>query len=287
MLDVLGNGLAVGAAYALLGVGFTLIFGVMRRLNLAFGPTILLGVYAGSLANLVRPWPAWVTLIVTLAATLGAGLYVERLCFAPLRGQPPYVSMISTFAVWMQVQELVSLLAPSRTMPFPASLRAPTVAWGGLELRGELVLMALGAAALTGALLVVLYRTSWGRAVRAVADDPEAASLMGVHVTHLSTAAFLLASLVGGAAGFLIALAQGQVSPYFGLWVTVKGMTAMMLGGPGAIVGAAVGGVALGVTETATLWLWGGQHRDAVAYALLFAAVVWRSRGSMGGETLA
>lgn len=287
MLDVLGNGLAVGAAYALLGVGFTLIFGVMRRLNLAFGPTILLGVYAGSLANLVRPWPAWVTLIVTLAATLGAGLYVERLCFAPLRGQPPYVSMISTFAVWMQVQELVSLLAPSRTMPFPASLRAPTVAWGGLELRGELVLMALGAAALTGALLVVLYRTSWGRAVRAVADDPEAASLMGVHVTRLSTAAFLLASLVGGAAGFLIALAQGQVSPYFGLWVTVKGMTAMMLGGPGAIVGAAVGGVALGVTETATLWLWGGQHRDAVAYALLFAAVVWRSRGSMGGETLA
>ncbi len=278
MLEALANGLAVGAAYGLLGLGFTLCFGVMRRLNLAFGPTILVGVYAGSLASLAWPGTALPSLVATLAVALAAGFYVERLCFAPLRSEPPYVAMVSTFAVWMQFQELVSLAAPSRTMPFPALASLPGLPLGEVELRGELVLMGAAAGLASAALFVLLFRTRYGRAVRALADDPEAASLMGVDTGRLSTSAFLLASLVGAAAGILIASAQRQVSPYFGLWTTVKGLTAMMLGGPGSIVGAAVGGLALGLAEAGALWFLGGQYRDGVAYALLLAIIVWRSR---------
>ncbi|MBI4636795.1 MAG: branched-chain amino acid ABC transporter permease [Candidatus Rokubacteria bacterium] len=278
MLEPLANGLAVGAAYALLGLGFTLIFGVMRRFNLAFGPTILVGVYAAGLVGVAWPGAPWLSLAAGLAATLAAGLYVERVCFAPLRSEPAYVSMISTFAVWMQFQELVSLATPSRTLPFLTAVRVPAVAWGGAELRGEVVLMAAGATALTLGLFLLLYGTAYGRAVRALTDDAEAASLMGVHAGRLGTSAFLLACLVGGAAGLMIALAHRQVSAYFGLWATVKGLTAMMLGGPASIGGAALGGLALGLTETGALWLWGGQYRDAAAYALLLLVIVWRAR---------
>ncbi len=278
LLEALANGAALGSAYALLGLGFTLSFGVMRRIDLAFGPTILVGVSAGSLVHLARPGATLLVLAAVAAATLVTALYVERLCFAPLRSQPPYVAMVSTFAVWMQLQELVSLVFPSRTMPFPALVSVPDFALAGIQVRGEQVLMGAGAAGLTGALFVLVYRTSWGRAVRAISDDAEAASLMGVSVRRLSTSAFLLASLVGGLAGVLIAGTHRQVSAYFGLWTTVKGLTAMMLGGGGSIPCAALGGLALGLAETGALWLLGGQYRDGVAYALLLSAIVWRSR---------
>lgn len=278
MVEAIANGAALGAAYALLGLGFTLSFGVMRRLNLAFGPMILVGVYAGSLVHLRWPAAPLLPFAASIAATLAAGLYVERLCFAPLRSQPPYVAMVSTFAVWMQLQELVSLASPSRTIAFPSLGALPGLPLGDGELRGEWLLMGIGAGVLAAGLFALLFRTSYGRAVRALADDPEAASLVGVDVARLSTSAFLLASLVGAGAGVLIANAQRQVSPYFGLWATVKGLTAMMLGGPGSIAGAALGGLALGLTEIGALWWLGGQYRDGAAYALLLAAIVWRSR---------
>jgi branched-chain amino acid transport system permease protein len=278
MLETVGQGLAVGFAYALLGLGFTLIFGVMQRFNLAFGSTILLAVYAAGLVHLRFPGALWLSVAAGVAVALVAGLYVERLCFAPLRGAPPYVAMISTFAVWMQFQEVVALATPTRTLSFLAGVRIPALEWGETELRGEVVLMAVGAVALGAALLALLHATRYGRAVRALTDDAEAASLMGVDVRRLSTSAFLLASVVGGAAGLLIALTHRQVSAYFGLWATVKGLTAMMLGGPGSLVGAAVGGVVLGLTETAAAWTAGGDYRDAAAYALLLLAIGWRAR---------
>jgi len=278
MLELLGNAVAIGVAYALLGLGFTLIFGVMRRFNLAFGPTILVGVYVTALIHLAWPGRLWLAVAAGLATTLAGGLYVERLCFAPLRAEPPYASMVSTFAVWMQLQDAVALTTRARTTPFLADIAIPGIGWRDVQFRGEVVLMAGGACALAVSLFFVLYRTAYGRAVRAVTDDAEAAALMGVNVNRLALSAFLLASAVGGTTGLLIALSHRQVAPYFGLWATVKGLTAMMLGSPGSLMGAAIGGLVLGLAEVAALWHLGGEYRDAVAYALLLAAIAWRAR---------
>lgn len=283
-LQALVDGVMLGATYALLGLGFTLIFGVLRRLNLAFGPTILVGIYAGSHVGLA--WPGALAAVVgaTVGAAILGGIYVERCSFRALSRQAPVVSMISTFAVWMQLQELVSLFAASRTMPYPSPAWLPALTVGPILFRSDALLMWSGATAIMLALFVLLYRTRFGTAVRAVADSSEAATLMGVNVAAVGAAAFLVASAVGGLAGVLIAQSQQQVTPYFGLWATVKGLTAMLLGGAGSLSGAVVGGVILGVVETQTLWHFGGQWRDLAAYALLFLVVALspRARGGNG-----
>jgi len=283
LLQALADGVMLGATYALLGLGFTLIFGVLRRLNLAFGPTILVGIYCGSLWQVARPGSGLVVLAVTVLGAVAAGFYVERCSFSALARQAPVVSMISSFAVAMQLQELVTLIAPSRTMPYPAPAWLPSVELGPVLLRSDGLLMWGGAALLIAALFLLLYRTRFGVAVRAVTDSAEGAALMGVNVAAAGTQAFLIASAVGGAAGALIAASQGQVTPYFGLWATVKGLTAMLLGGAGSLPGAVLGGLVLGVAETETLTFWGGQWRDLVAYALLFAVAAARGR-ARGGE---
>ncbi len=277
-LQALVDGVMLGATYSLLGLGFTLIFGVLRRLNLAFGPTILVGIYAGSLWHVSRPSSLGPVVLVTLGGTLLAGAYVERCSFRALARQAPVVSMVSSFAVAMQLQELVTLVAKSRTMPYPAPVRLPTVEAGPILLRAEGLLMWGGATLLMAALFLLLYRTRFGTAVRAVTDSAEAASLMGVNVAGIGAAAFLVASAVGGVAGLLIAASQQQVTPYFGLWATVKGLTAMLLGGAGSLAGAVAGGLILGVVETQTLSFWGGEWRDLAAYALLFLAACLRGR---------
>jgi branched-chain amino acid transport system permease protein len=274
LVQALVDGVMLGATYALLGLGFTLIFGVLRRLNLAFGPTILVGIYAGS--HLHAAWPGAFPAVVgaTVGGAVVAGAYVERCAFRALAHQAPVVSMIASFAVSMQLQELIALTAPSRTMAYPAPAWLPALTVGPILLRSDALLMWSGATALLLALFLLLYRTRAGRAIRAIADSAEAASLMGVNVPVLGGLAFLLASAVGGVAGALIAASHQQVTPYFGLWATVKGLTAMLRGGAGWLPGAVAGGLVLGVVETATLWLLGGQFRDFAAYALLFLAVV-------------
>lgn len=281
-VQALADGVMLGATYSLLGLGFTLIFGVLRRLNLAFGPSILVGIYAGSHVHLAWPGASPAVVGATLGGALLAGAYVERCCFRALADQAPVVSMVSSFAVWMQLQELVALLAPSRTMPYPSPAWVPAVTLGPILLRSDALLMWAGATAMMLGLFLLLYRTRVGTAIRALADSPEAAALVGVNVAGLGALAFLLASAVGGVAGILIAASQRQVTPYFGLWATVKGLTAMLLGGAGSLPGAVLGGLVLGVVEVETLWAAGGQFRDLAAYALLLGAVAWRGRRRRG-----
>ncbi len=267
------DGVMLGATYSLLGLGFTLIFGVLRRLNLAFGPTILLGIWAGSRLHLAWPGAFSAVAAATVGGAVLAGAYVERCSFRPLLRQAPVVAMVSSFAVSMQLQELIALGSPSRTMPYPAPAWLPSLALGPILLRSDALLMWSGATAIMVGLFVLLYRTRLGTAIRALSESPDAAALMGVNVAAVSAVAFLLASAVGGVAGVLIAASHRQVTPYFGLWATVKGLTAMLLGGAGSLPGAVLGGLALGVVEVLALTYLGGQFRDLVAYGLLFLVV--------------
>jgi branched-subunit amino acid ABC-type transport system permease component len=271
-LQALIDGVTLGATYSLLGLGFTLVFGVLRRLNLAYGATILVGITAGSLCQRLVPGSPAVALVVTVAGAVVAGVYVERCAFRALARQAPVVTMIASFAASMQLQELVTLGATSRTMAYPA-LGWGAVTLGSLVLRGDALVGWAAAMAILLGLFGLVYRTRFGLALRGLADSPEGALLMGVNGPAIGAAAFVLASAVGGSAGALVAMSQEQVTPYFGLWATVKGLTAALLGGLGSLPGAVVGGLVLGVVETGTLSLFGGQWRDLIAYALLLGVV--------------
>lgn len=284
MIDFLQNtidGVMTGASYALLALGFTLIFGVMRRLNLSYGPSIMVGAYLGTLAHLhLAAGPLGVA-AVTVAGAVLAGLYVERLCFAPMAAGAGIAAMVSSFAIWMQLEQAAILVLPRHTYPFPPL--ASATAWlGPFLLRLDQLIMLASALVLALGVQALLYGTRFGLALRAIIGNPTAAHLVGIGVRRATVLAFALASAVGGVAGFLVLASDAQVTPMFGMWATMKGLIAMMIGGLGSIPGALVGGLLLGVVEAQSQWYLGPQLRDLAAYVLLFACLVWRPGGLFG-----
>jgi branched-subunit amino acid ABC-type transport system permease component len=265
------DGLALGASYALLALGFTLIFGVLRRMNLAYGPAILVGCYAAAWTH-ARFEAGLATLaLVAVGGTVLAGAYVERLCFAPHRRGSAVAAMVASFALWMQLEELATLAMPRHIYAFPLLFDSEPLELAGLTLPREALVM-IGAAVVVSALVQwLLYRSRFGLAVRAVIDHPRAAALAGIPLGRVFVLVFALASAIGGVAGYLIVASHGQLTPMLGMWATLKGMLAMMLGGLGSLPGALAGGIALGLVEAHSQWFLGPQARDLVAYLLLFA----------------
>jgi branched-subunit amino acid ABC-type transport system permease component len=286
-IDIVQNfldGIMVGSSYALLGLGFSLIFGVLRRVNLAYGSTILIGVFAGSTLLRVMPGQPILALLATIGMTVMAGIYVERLCFRLIPQEAVLASMVSSFAIWMQLDALVIQSPWSQTYayPFPSPFDLGTLELGPFVARIDYLLMWGAALVVMLALWWIVFRTRFGRSMRAVSSNIDAARMLGLNVHRIGFQAFVLASVVGGIAGYLIAVSQQQVTPYFGLWATIKGLIVMIIGGMGSIPGAIVGGLLLGVVEIQADWYLGAGYRELVAYFLLFAFLIFRPGGIFG-----
>ena len=285
MIDVVQNtidGVMIGSSYALLALGFTLIFGVMRRLNLSYGPSIMVGAYLGTLAYLQLAAGPIAVLAVTVLGAVLAGLYVERLCFAPMGTSAGVASMVSSFAIWMQLEQAAILVLPRHTYPFPPLATGDPLTLGPFLLRLDHLIMLASALGLSAGIQLLLYRSRVGLALRAIINNPVAAHLVGINVKTAVMFAFALASAVGGIAGYLVLATDQQVTPMFGMWATFKGLIAMMIGGLGSIPGAILGGLVLGVVEAHSQWYFGPHIRDLCAYLLLFACLVLRPGGLLG-----
>ncbi len=285
LVDLLQNtveGLANGAAYALIALGFTLMFGVLGKLNLAYGAVIMIGLYAGAYAHL--RWQAgWgVAAVVAVCGAVVAGIYVERACFAPMRRGGAMASMVASFAIWMQLEEVAMLVLPRHSYPVPALGDGTVIHLGPVLLRSEHLLMLVIAVGVMVIREWVVHGSRFGLGLRAIAENPRAAKFVGRNVGHTLFLACVLASAVGGIAGWLIVSADQQVSGMFGMWATFKGLVAAMLGGFGSLRGAVAGGLLLGVIEAQALWLFGPQIRDLSAYLLLFLLLVLRPGGLFG-----
>ena len=285
MIDFVQNtldGLMIGSSYGLLALGFTVIFGVMRRLNLSYGPSIMIGAYFGTLLYVQQgAGPLVVAGAVVVGAVL-AGIYVERLCFAPMQAGAGIASMVSSFAIWMQLEQAAILVLPRHTYPFPPLSTAAPLQIGPFLLRIDHLIVLSCAVLLAAAAHAVLYRTRYGLGLRAIIGNPVAAHLVGIDVRRAVLLAFAGASAIGGAAGFLVLAVDQQVTPMFGMWATLKGLIAMMIGGLGSIPGAVVGGLLLGVIEAQSQWYLGPQVRDLIAYLVLFGFLVLRPGGILG-----
>lgn len=288
MLENLIDGLARGSCYALLAVGFSLVFGILRRINLAYGACVMLGVYAAIWLDrhyrFAAPWVVPVVVLVTVAA----GVYVERLCLAPHARRAAVTSMAASFAVWMQLQEVATLLLPRHSYPFPELFTLPPLELGPVLLRPEQLLALACALVAAGTLWWLLYRTRFGLAVRAMTENGIGAACVGINIPRMASLILMLASALGGIAGCLIVSIDGQVTAMFAMWATLKGMIAAMLGGLDSLAGAVAGGLLLGGAEACSQSLFGPQYRDACSYLLLLAvlaacpaglSVLWRGRG--------
>lgn len=285
MIDLVQNtidGLMIGSSYGLLALGFTVIFGVMRKLNLSYGSSIMIGGYLGTLLYLNFGAGLLTVAGAVIAGATIAGIYVERLCFAPMAANAGIASMVSSFAIWMQLEQAAVLAMPRHTYSFPSLSAAAPLELGPFLMRIDHFMMLVCAFSLAAAVQIALYRTRFGLGLRAIIACPIAAHLVGIDVSRATMMAFAGASAIGGVAGFLVLAADQQVTPMFGMWATLKGLIAMMIGGLGSVPGALLGGLLLGVVETHSQWCFGPQTRDLVAYLVLFGFLVWHPGGLLG-----
>jgi branched-subunit amino acid ABC-type transport system permease component len=286
------DGLLEAGPYALVALGLTLGFGTLRRVNLAYGAGAMLGAYVGAWLYARHGVPAAGVLVVVVAVTVLAGLYVEWLCFPPERADAAgpsrghgtiagadgreVVALAASFALWMQLEQLAVLMLPRHLNPFPSIAVTGEWALGPLGLRPDRLAALAFALALAWGIAQALERTRGGLAWRAASDHRVAAELVGLAVPRLQRVAFLATCALAGVAACIVLAMEGQVTPMFGMWMLVKGLVAAMIGGLGSVRGAVVGAVVLGVVEAHAQAAFGAIGRDATAWALLLAVLLWR-----------
>jgi branched-chain amino acid transport system permease protein len=286
------NALTIGSMYTLVGIGFTLFFGVLGLINFAHGEVYMLGAFTG----LVIFWATGSTLPVALVMLLmfvgamafcgGLGVLIEWLAFKPLRRMPVLIALITSLAVSIIVREGLKEFFPNGANPqrYLAPFGLEVLRLGPVIVAYEsLILMVL-----TGVLIATLYllvsRTWLGRSMRATAEDREAAMMMGVDVDRTICLAFFIGSALGACAGVMNGLNYGSIKFDMGWTASIKGFTSAVLGGLGNIYGAMVGGFVLGFLEVFVVDLVpkGGQYKDVITFAILILTLVFRPSGLLG-----
>jgi branched-chain amino acid transport system permease protein len=283
------NGLFLGSIYALFALGYTRVFGVLDILILAHQAVFMLCAYAALVlvVHLHMPMFAALPAAVLLGGVLG--LVVERIAFRPLRGRSDsnIAGLISSIALATILEAVVSQIFGPDVERFPhGTVPTRTIQMGGAVVSElQIVIIAIAAAMLLG-LTWLLRRTRLGRRIRAVAESPKAARVLGVDVDRIIAASFFVSSALGAAAGVLFGLAFNNVAPDMGRSVELKGLAVIVLGGMGSMPGAALAGLALGLLEVLTVATIGSSYRDAVAFGVLFLVLVLRPRGLLGSAAL-
>lgn len=283
------NGLFLGSIYALFALGYTLVFGVLDILNLAHQAVFMICAYAALVLVVHLHMPIVAALPVAVLAGGFLGMVVDRVAFKPLRGRSDsnIAGLISSIALATILEAAVVQVFGPDVERFPfGTVPTRTLTIGGAVVSElQIVIIAISLAMLLG-LTWLLRRTRMGRRIRAVAESPKAARVLGVDVDRVISASFFLSSALGAAAGVLFGLAFNNVAPDMGRSVELKGLAVIVLGGMGSMPGAALAGVALGMLEVFTVAWIGSSYRDAVAFGVLFLVLVLRPRGLMGSAAL-
>lgn len=275
------NGLMLGASYALMGVSFTLILGILDMLNLAIGEVFMLGAFFGlTLVKLGVPF--MVALPVAMLLCGVTSIVIERFAFRPLRHTSPLVPLLSSIGFSMLLQDVAVNTWGSERTQFPPSVTVVSFELGPILVSSVQIVVLVTAVALMGILHLIVTRTRIGRGMRAVAENPETASLLGVESTTVIAATFFVSGALAGAAGMLVGLTFQVVSPFIGMEIGLKGVAAMVVGGAGNIMGAILAGPLLGIAEILSVGYLSASHRDIVVYGLLILVLVVRPEGLLG-----
>ena len=297
LLQQILNGLILGSLYALVALGYTMVYGILELINFAHGEIVMLGAMVsvtvlGVLAALGVPVP-----LALLAALAGAvavcvatGVLVERVAYRPLRNAPRLAPLITAIGVSIVLQNLAMIVWGRQYLSFPPVLDLQVYEWAGATITNVQILIVAVATMVMGGLLLLVQRTRLGRAMRATAQNREVAGLMGVNVNQVIAATFAVGSALAAVAGLLIAAYYGIAHYNMGFILGLKAFSAAVLGGIGNIPGALLGGLLLGVIESLgagyigdlTGGFLGSHYQDIFAFFILILVLVFRPSGLLG-----
>jgi branched-chain amino acid transport system permease protein len=301
LLQQLVNGLTLGSLYALIAVGYTVVYGIVQLINFAHGEVFMIGAF-GALATwsvlfkgTLALWVLPVMMLGAIAASVGVAVVMERFAYRPLRHAPRLAPLITAIGVSVFLQEAVRLFYPGAKskLPFPPIevVTGPAIQIGGLTIQRAAIFTVAALIVCAALLWYFVNRTKLGRGMQAVSQDPDTARLMGINVDRIIVVAFILGAVLAAVAGVAQGLQNQNIDFRIGFLAGLKAFTAAVLGGIGNIAGAVVGGLVLGVVEALATQFIPGQFggsawKDVWAFVLLIVVLVFRPQGLLGARVV-
>jgi branched-chain amino acid transport system permease protein len=288
-LQQLINGLSLGSIYALIALGYTMVYGVLRLINFAHGDVYMLGAFAGYyIANALQldanPSVFWaiVVTIGSMATCAVIGILIERFAYRPVRHHSRLTSLITAIGVSLLLEYGGQVVFGATPRFFPQMIRSQTYLLGGVQITNQSLLIIVVAIVVMFGLQFVVHRTKIGKAMRATSYNLSVAKLMGINTDAVIAFTFALGSALAAAGGVMVALAIPRIDPLMGLMTGLKAFVAAVLGGIGNIPGAMLGGMLIGLMETGLGATAYSTYRDAVAFGVLILILLFRPAGILG-----
>lgn len=286
-LQQLVNGLTIGSTYALVAIGFTMVFGVLELTNFANGSFYMLGGYLTLIAMSATGGNFFLALLLSVLATGTLGAAMDRLAIRPIRQKkgPGMAAVISTIGVSQVINNSVLVFFGSETKLFPDVFHLGKITIGGVIITYLQIIILVVALLLMVILSILVYKTKVGKAMQATAQNANAARLMGINVNQIITLTFFIGSMLAAVAGTLVGMYFESVDVAMAGAISMKTFAAAVLGGVGVLPGAMLGGVLLGLVETIVAGYISSGYRDAIAFAILIIVLVFRPAGLLGKKT--
>jgi branched-chain amino acid transport system permease protein len=287
------NGLSLGSIYALIALGYTMVFGILQLINFAHSEVYMLGAFFGyftarkfGLAETPSVLSLLITLVAAMAGCAVVGFCIERFAYRPLRNSPRINSLITAVGVSLLLQFSGQLFFGSDPKLFPPVYQPMNdLSIGDLKINALQVLVFVVSVALMAILQFIIFRTRIGRAMRAVSFNHDYARLMGIPTDKVISFTFMLGSALAGAAGVLVGLIYPRIDPWMGVMPGLKAFVAAVLGGIGNVTGAVVGAITLGLAEEFVVAFGKSTYRDALAFVILILILLFRPNGLFGSST--
>jgi len=286
------NGIALGSIYALIALGYAMVYGILNFINFAHGEVFMLGAFSGYylalLFGIAEPGIiGFLTILIcTMAITAMIGLTIEKVAYKPLRQATKLTVLITAIGVSLFLQYMGQLIFGASPRSFPTLLNNYKINFGGISIGSNQVIVILLSIAFMLILTFIIMKTKMGTSIRAVSNNMKAASLMGISLNRTITFTFILGSSLAGAAGILFGLNYPSIDPLMGLLPGIKAFVAAVLGGIGSFFGAAIGGLILGIIETLTVGYISPTFRDAIAFGILIIILLFKPQGIFGKKDI-
>ncbi|MBC6349431.1 MULTISPECIES: branched-chain amino acid ABC transporter permease [Lactobacillus] len=285
VLQQIINALSLGSIYALLALGYSMVYGIINLINFAHGDIYMLGAFFAY--YVINAWHFNFITALLSAMIIGAvsGVVIEYFAYRPLRKSPRIAVLITAIGVSFLLENGMSYFVGSNARSFPQVIEQVNYNIGGVQISNVQILILATALILMVSLQLIIQKTKMGRAMRAVSVDPAAAELVGVNVNHTISFTFALGSALAGAAGILIGMYYNQIDPLMGMTPGIKAFVAAVLGGIGSVPGASLGGFLIGILETFFQSIGLSAYKDAVVYLVLIVILLFLPAGIFGKNT--
>ena len=284
-LQQIVNGLSLGSTYALIALGYTMVYGIIKLINFAHGDIYMLGAYIGFAVITKLGLGFFPALIIAMVLCAIIGILTERIAYKPLRNSPRIALLITAIGVSFFMEYVMVYFVGANVRAFPDVIPKTQYYLGNVVINLQQIVILCTTIVLMVLLQFIVHKTKIGKAMRAVSADRDAAELMGINVNRTISATFAIGSALAGAGGVMVGMFYNSINPLMGMLPGIKAFVAAVFGGIGIIPGAMIGGFGIGLIETLVSGYGSSMYKDAVVFAILILVLIFKPAGLLGKNT--